>query len=185
MLPEELKEVLDKNNNLKEIKDNIYSLIQIIMKNFPNIKYDYLKKNLETLKVKKVGKHLCTDYTYYNGKQNVLYINYSKIDDNDDIKHLMMYELLNITTFNGDFSGFNENNFLNAFNIGFTEILTNNLVGNEGNKSYHDDEVIATNLLSQIIGFETLFEAYFSNNARFVTSNLINAEGVEKWIVKE
>lgn len=180
MQPEELKEVLDKNKNLKEIKDNLYALIQIMMQKLPNIRYDYLKKNLETLKVKKISKHLCSDYTYYNGKTNTLYINYNKIDENDDVRHLMMYELLNIATYNGFFSGFNENNFLNAFNIGFTEILTNNLIGNDGNRSYHDDEVIETNLLSQIIGFDTLYEAYFNNNARFVTDNLINVEGVKK-----
>ena len=73
------------------------------------------------------------------------------------------------------FSGFNENNFLKAFNIGFTEIITNNLVGNEGEILYYDDEVVATNLLASIIGFDKMLDAYFNNNASIVINSLMEA----------
>ena len=87
----------------------------------------------------------------------------------------MMHQLLNIITYNGIFSGFNENNFLKAFNIGFTEIITNNLVGNEGEILYYDDEVVATNLLASIIGFDKMLDAYFNNNASIVINSLMEA----------
>lgn len=169
---------MDKNQNLSnEIKDNLLSLCEIVMKKFPNINFDYLKKNLESLKIEKVGKYVSNEIAYYNGNTNTLFINYSKITDKDDVKHIMMHQLLNIITYNGYFSGFDENNFLKALNIGFTEILTNNLVGNEGDISYFDDEVVATNLLSQIVGFDILFQAYFNNNASMVLNSIISVEG--------
>lgn len=175
---EELKGIIEKNKNLtSEIKDNILSLCKTFTKTFPSVSLGHLKKNLEDLKIEKVSKHVTNEYAYYVGQTNTLYINYKKISDDDDVKHIMMHQLLNIITFNGSFSGFNENNFLKALNIGFTEILTNNLVGNDGDVSYYDDEVVATNLLSDIVGFETLLKAYFENNSNLVLQSLIEVGG--------
>lgn len=175
---EELKGIIEKNKNLThEFKDNIISLCELFMKSFPNVSLKHLKKSLETLKIEKVSRYITDEYAYYSGPNNTLYINYKKINDEDDVKHIMMHQLLNIITFNGEFSGFNENNFLKALNIGFTEILTNNLVGNDGDISYYDDEVVATNLLSDIVGFETLLEAYFENNSKLVLQSLIEVGG--------
>ena len=175
---EELKGILDKNNNLTgEIKDNLIYLFEVFIDNFPNVSLDNLKRNLSTLKIEKVSKYVTDEYAYYNGGVNTLYINYSKVSDEDDVKHIMMHQLLNIITYNGYFSGFNENNFLKALNIGFTEILTNNLVGNEGEISYYDDEVIATNLLTSIVGFDILLKAYFENDAKLVLNSLVEVGG--------
>ena len=175
---EELKGILSQNKNLsEEIKDNLLFLIDIFIKQFPNVSLDNLKKNIVDLKIKKVSKYVSDEYAYYNGSSNTLYINYSKIGDADDVKHIMMHQLLNIITYNGRFSGFNENNFLKALNIGFTEILTNNLVQNEGEIAYYDDEVIATNLLANIVGFEILLKAYFENDAKLVLNSLIEVGG--------
>ena len=175
---EELKGILDKNNNLTDdIKENILSLCEIFIKTFSNISLDNLKRNLLTLKIEKVSKYVTDEYAYYTGSNNTLHINYKKISDDDDVKHIMMHQLLNIITYNGNFSGFNENNFLKALNIGFTEILTNNLVGNDGDVSYYDDEVVATNLLSSIVGFDTLLKAYFENNSKLVLQSLIEVGG--------
>lgn len=175
---EELKGIINNNNNLtSDIKDNILSLCEIFTMQFPNVSLKYLKNNLQNLKIKKVSKYVTDEYAYYSGFDNILYINYKKVSDEDDVKHIMMHQLLNIITFNGEFSGFNENNFLKALNIGFTEILTNNLVGNDGDISYYDDEVVATNLLSNIVGFETLLKAYFENNSKLVLQSLIEVGG--------
>lgn len=175
---EELKGILAKNNNLtSDIKENLLSLCEIFIDGFPNVSLDNLKRNFLNLKIKKVSKYVTDEYAYYNGSDNILYINYSKVSDEDDIKHIMMHQLLNIITYNGYFSGFNENNFLKALNIGFTEILTNNLVGNEGEISYYDDEVIATNLLTSIVGFDVLLKAYFENNSKLVLDSLVEVGG--------
>ena len=155
---EELKEVLSKNKNLSdEVKNNLLSLCKIFIEEFPNVPLVYLKNNLSTLKIEKVSKYVTDEYAYYNGSVNTLYINYRKIGEEDDVKHIMMHQLLNIITYNGIFSGFNENNFLKAFNIGFTEIITNNLVGNEGEILYYDDEVVNT-LLAHEVGAGKTFE---------------------------
>ncbi len=175
---EEIKGIIDKNKNLSsEIRDNILSLISIFIEKFPNVSLENLKRNLSTLKIEKVSKYVSNDYAYYNGISNTLYINYNKITDNDDVKHIMMHQLLDIITYNGSFSGFNQNNFLKALNIGFTEIITNNLVGNDGDVSYYDDEVVATNLLAIIVGYDVLEKCYFENNAKLVINSIINVGG--------
>lgn len=175
---ENIKGILMNNNNLSdEIKDNFISLIEIFIKTFPNVSLDNLGRNIASLKIQKVSKYVTDAYAYYNGETNTLFINYNKISEADDVKHIMMHQLLDIITYNGSYSGFNQNNFFRALNIGFTEILTNNLVGNDGDNTYYDDEVVATNLLASIVGFDVLKECYFSNNARAVLENLINAGG--------
>ena len=175
---ENIKGILMENNSLStEIKNDFLSLISIFTSAFPEVSLDRLANNLKTLKIEKVSKYVTDAYAYYNGEANTLYINYSKITDDDDVKHILMHQLLDIITYNGSFSGFNQNNFFKALNIGFTEILTNNLVGNEGENTYYDDEVIATNLLSSIVGFDVLKDCYFNNNAKVVLENLIGAGG--------
>lgn len=175
---EDIKGILKENKNISdEVKENIICLINIFINAFPNVSLENLKKNLLNLKIKKVGKYVSNEYAYYDGNNNTLYINYTKVTDDDDVKHIMMHQLLNIITYNGKFSGFNQNNFLKALNIGFTEILTNNLVGNDGEISYYDDEIIATNLLASIIGYETLEKCYFENDAKMVVTSLIKVGG--------
>ena len=71
--------------------------------------------------------------------------------------------------------GFNKDNSLVALNIGYTEMLANFLVGNEGICDY-EEELLATNLISQIIGEETLFNAYFNNDAETVYKKMLEAE---------
>ena len=92
---EELKEVLSKNKNLSdEVKNNLLSLCKIFIEEFPNVPLVYLKNNLSTLKIEKVSKYVTDEYAYYNGSVNTLYINYRKIGEEDDVKHIMMHQLL-------------------------------------------------------------------------------------------
>ncbi len=175
---EDIKGTLENNGSISdELKDNIVALVEIFSNNFPNVSLEKLNNNLKTLKIKRVSKYVTNEVAYYSGASNTLYINYSKITDDDDVRHIIMHQLLHIITYNGRYSGFNENNFFRALNEGFTEIITNNIVGNEGDKTYFDDEVVATNLLSSIVGVDVMERCYFNNDAQGLMQELINVGG--------
>jgi hypothetical protein len=89
-----------------------------------------------------------------------------------------MHGLLYIISSNENQMGFNYNDKFKALNAGYTEILTNNLVGNDGELSYLDDEVISTNLIASIVGNDVLFDSYFNNNTDGLMKAFIN-KGVE------
>lgn len=91
------------------------------------------------------------------------------IDNGADCKHILMRELLNIITAKDNFSGFNKDNAYEALNLGYTEILSNYLVGNEGEPEY-EDEIIATNMLGIVIGKDKFYEAFFKNDASLITN---------------
>ena len=94
------------------------------------------------------------------------------------MKHVMMHELLNIITNNGEYCGFNKNNKFVALNEGYAEIITNYLVGNESDNEYLKDEIITTNMIALMVGNDVLYDAFFNNNVEILVKNLIN-EGVE------
>ena len=87
----------------------------------------------------------------------------------------MMFELLNIITATQNQTGFNTDNRLVALNVGFTEILANYLVGNEGEKILYPDETIMTNLITSVIGFENMLYAYFNNDSKYLLNKLMEA----------
>jgi hypothetical protein len=91
-----------------------------------------------------------------------------------------MYGLLNVISSNDMQSGFNYDDKFKALNAGYTEILANNLVGNDSDLTYLDNEVISTNLIASMIGNDVLFDAYFNNDTKKLATALIN-EGVEDY----
>ena len=94
------------------------------------------------------------------------------------MKHVMMSELLNVITNNGKQTGFNYNNKFEALNAGYTEVLSNNLVGNESDIPYLENEIISTNMIALMVGNDTLFDAYFNNDVELLVNKLVN-EGVD------
>ena len=104
---------------------------------------------------------------------NTIEFNTEKINEGYDMKHTLMYELLGVITNNGQMTGFNQNDKFRALNAGYTEILTNNLVGNESDVSGLEPEVISTNMIAIIVGNDVLFNAYFNNDANMVTSAML------------
>jgi len=75
-----------------------------------------------------------------------------------------------------NYSGFdNADNTLIAMNEGYTEILTNYLVGDVDN-NFFTDEIIIVNLISKVIGNDILFNAYFNNDTESVLRAMIEAE---------
>jgi hypothetical protein len=176
---EDVYNSIDNNSNIDNtVKENIKELITIFNNNFPNIDLSNFAKRIKELKIEKSNKFINKRVVKYNHATNILEFNIDEINKGYDMKHILMHGLLNIISSNDFQSGFNYNDKFKALNAGYTEILTNNLVGNEGDISYLDDEVISTNLIASMIGNDVLFESYFYNDTNKLATALVN-EGVE------
>lgn len=167
---EELKTSLDSNPYLtNNIKENFMELLSIFKSRF-NVDLNNAKERLKTVKVIKGSKFLVKRTSLYNPKDNEILISLSK--DDLDYKHVLMRELLNLITAKDTFTGFNKDNSYEALNAGYTEILTNFLVGNESLCEY-EDEIVEANLMAKLIGNDVMLNAYFNNNI----SIILNAIG--------
>ena len=149
----QIRETLNRNSNISDpVKDNLLDLITIFHQTFPNVELANLNKRLENLLIESGSKYVYKEVSNYNPTSNILTLNMSELEKNHDLKHVLMYQLLNIITAKDNYVGFDKDHKLIALNIGYTEILTNNLVGNDSDIEYHSDEVIATNLIANMIG---------------------------------
>lgn len=172
----QIREALDNNNNISNsVKDNLLTLINIFHQTFPNVELENLKNRLQSLVIESGSKYVYKEVSDYNPTSNKLTLNMSELEKNHDIKHVLMYQLLNIITAKDNYFGFSKDHKLIALNIGYTEILTNNLVGNDSEIEYHSDEVIATNLIANMIGNDILFKSYFTNDFNLINNTLENA----------
>lgn len=177
MLEEAIK-AIDENSTLEtEVKEEIKSLIITFNTFFPNISLTNFINRIKTLKFEKTNKFVSKKIFDYIPLTNVLSFNVDKIKKEYDIKHVMMSALLNIITAHDNTYGFDHDNRFLTFNIGYTEILSNFLVGNEGDISEYDDEIIATNLIAELVGHDVLFEAYFSNDYMKLANAIHDMEG--------
>ena len=176
---EQVYSAIDSNSNIENnVKEDIKQLITIFNKTYPNIDLSNFAKRIMDLKIEKSNRFLNKRVVKYNHNTNVLEFNIDEINKGYDMKHILMHGLLNIISSNDIQSGFNYNDKFKALNAGYTEILTNNLVGNDGEISYLDDEVISTNLIASMIGNDILFDSYFNNDTNKLAQALVN-EGVE------
>lgn len=171
-----IKASLEKNSNIsKEVGDGIFELVIIFHNNFPNINLENLNKRLKTLKIEKTSKFEKSHISNYSFKKNILYFNSDEISKQYDAKHVMMFEILNIITATDKQTGFNTDNRFLALNVGFTEIIANYLVGNNGELLLYPDEAVVTNLIMTIVGFENMLYAYFNNDSKYLLNKLMEA----------
>ncbi|MCI8545515.1 MAG: hypothetical protein HFH09_04735 [Bacilli bacterium] len=176
---EEIEAVLNGNQNLtQDLKMNFLELVVIFQKQFPTISLENLKNRLQTLKIDKLNRYVSSEVSKYDPVLNTLMINEERLVKDVDAKHVLMYELLSMITAKDNYTGFNFNHQFEALNIGYTEILTNYLVGNETEDFVHADEIVATNLISISIGNDILLHAFFNNDYMTLTKSLIDA-GIE------
>jgi len=176
---EEIEAVLNENPNLtQDLKINLLELVAIFHKQFPTVSLENLKNRLQTLKIEPLNKYVSSEVSKYDPLLNMLMINEERLGKDVDAKHILMYELLSMITAKDNYTGFNFNHQFEALNIGYTEILTNYLVGNETEEFVHSDEIIATNLISISIGNDILLHAFFNNDYMTLTKSLIDA-GIE------
>ena len=173
MTLEDVKKSLDSNLNLTdELRDNIYSLVVIFNSKFKEVPLDNLVYHLKTLKIEKSNKFVNKRVSKYNHVTNTIEFNIDKINEEYDMKHILMFELLNVITNNGQMTGFNQNDKFRALNAGYTEMITNYLIGNEG-EAHLEPEVISTNMISYIIGNDVMQQAYFNNDANLLTKTML------------
>ncbi len=165
----------DNKNISKEVGEGIFELVVIFHNNFPNVNLENLNKRLKTLKIEKTSKFEKSHISNYSFKKNILYFNTDEINKEYDVKHVMMFEILNIITATDTQTGFNTDNRFLALNIGFTEIIANYLVGNSKELLLYPDEAIMTNLITTIVGFENMLYAYFNNDSKFLLNKLMEA----------
>ena len=174
---ETIKGTLNSNEAITpEVKRDLLELIEIFNKNFPNIDLTNLNERLKTLVIKRESMFLVKLPCKYNPFTNELVVNLGLFEE-CDAKHWLMHCLLGMITAKENYYGFaGSENTLVALNEGYTEIITNNLVGDVDN-NFFTEEIIMTNLIGKAIGEETFFNAYFGNDAKSVIRAMIEAEG--------
>ena len=172
---EDIKGTLDSNTYLDdELRNNLYSLVYIFNNKYPDISLENLNNNLKKLKIVKSNKFANKRVSKYNMATNTLEFNVDKINEGYDMKHVLMYSLLEMIANNGSQVGFNKNNKFEALHAGYTEIITNYLVGNESDVNELENEIITTNMISLMVGNDVMFNAYFNNDTELLIKNLMN-----------
>ena len=111
----------------------------------------------------------------YDFRTNILYLNTKEMEKQYDIRHVLMFELLNIITSNNFSMGFDTDGRLEALNVGYTEVLANYLVGNNGEIQIFPEEATMANIITTVVGFDNMFNAYVNNDSRILLKKLVEA----------
>ena len=172
-----IKNTLNENQNITpEVTENLMELVEIFSKKFPDIDLNNLNEKLKSLIIRRESMFLVKLPCQYNPHTNEILINLGRFEESD-AKHWMMHALLGVITAKDNHYGFNnEDDKLIALNEGYTEIITGYLTGDIEDNFYFDETVI-TNLISDIVGKDVLYEAYFSNDTNKILE-LISKESV-------
>ena len=166
-----IKNTLEANTYLsRNLKDSIFELAVVFNKEFPEIALDNFNNKLKDLKIERISSFLTKKVSKYDIQKNTIYFNEKELVKEYDARHLLMLELLNVISISTstDYTGFNVEQKFEALNIGYTEILANYLVGNDGEEQIYPHEAVMANLLSVVIGNEVMKKAYFENDYRLL-----------------
>lgn len=171
-----IRESIESNTNLdKSIKTKLFELIVIFHDRFPDINLDKFNNLVKKVKVGRIGKYEALGVFHYDVNNNELLFSPKKLELDYDLDNLMMRGVLGMITSNGQYSGFNSMEDLRTLNSAYEEILANYLVGN-GELADQEEEMIITNIVGEIIGPDTLFNAYFTNNGQVIMDFLNKIE---------
>lgn len=172
---EEIRISLKSNPNLTDdLREKLFGLIVIFNKKIPNINLSKLNEKLKTVKLGKLSKFERKGTYYYDVFKNEILFS-KDLEGNYDIDHLLMKAILEMSTSAGTFTGFHSDDRLRALNLAYTEILANYIIGNEGDSDL-EEEMLVTNLLSHIVGKDTMFNSYFTNNGEPIIKAMQEAE---------
>ena len=171
-----IRESIESNNNLdKSIKTKLFELIVIFHDRFPDINLDRFNELVKTVKVGRIGKYEAHGVFRYDTRNNELLFSPKKLELDYDLDNLFMRGILGMITSTGEYSGFNSTEDLRTLNSAYEEILANYLVGN-GELADQEEEMVITNILGEIIGQDTLYNAYFTNNGNMIMDILNKIE---------
>ena len=172
---EEVRISLKSNPNLTdEIRNKLFELVIVFNKKIPDVNLSKLNERLKTVKLGKIRKFERKGTYYYDVFKNEILFS-RDFEGNYDIDHLLMKGILEMSTATSSFTGFNSDERLRALNLAYTEILSNYIVGNEGDSDL-EEEMLVTNLLSHIIGKDTMFHSYFMNDGGPIIKAMQDAE---------
>ncbi len=172
---EQIKVSLKNNPNLNdEIRNKLLELVLIFNKKLPEINLQRLNERLKTVSFGKIGKFERKGTYYYDVYKNQILFS-KDLEGNYDIDHMLMKSILQMVTSTNSFTGFESDDRLMALNLAYTEILANYLIGNEGDSDL-EEEMLITNLISHIVGKDTMFNSYFSNNGEPIIKAMQDAE---------
>ncbi len=173
---EQIEVSLQNNENLTDdLKGDLFELILVFQKQFPDIRLKNLNERLKTLRIEKANRFVQPTVLKYLPQQNVLSINTVELMKDHDGKHLMMFALLQMITANGVNTGFDVDHQFEALNNGYTELLANHLVGNSSEHLYYANEFLYANIIGTIVGTEKMQEAYFYNKPTSIIKSLEEA----------
>lgn len=172
MLENVLKAIEENTALTNDLKEDIKGLVIVFNNIFSNVDLTNLENRLKTLKIESASKFVSKRVFTYTPMTNVLAFNLEELNKGYDMRHVMMSALLNIITAHDNTYGFDFDDKFISLNIGYTEILSNFIVGNESEKVLFEDEVIAANLISEIVGNDNLFTAYFTNNPSLIETKI-------------
>lgn len=173
---QEIKVILDSNSSISgEVKENLLDLITIFSEAFKDVSLETLKDRLKSLTIKRESMYLAKLPCEYKPFNNEIIINVGRFEE-CDAKHWLMHALLGVITAKDNYYGFNnsEDTFV-ALNEGYTEIITNNLVG-DLEDNFYNSEIVITNLIGKLIGEDVLYDAYFGNDSEKLLKAMIEAE---------
>lgn len=160
---EMIKQSLASNPNLNsDIRNKFYNLILVLRKKLPDVDLTRLNEKLKTVSIGKLGKYERKGTYFYDVFKNEIKFS-NDLEGDYDIDNLFMKAILEMSTSTDSFTGFNSDERLRALNLAYTEILATFIIGNEGDSDL-EEEMLVANLLSHIVGKETLYNSYFSNN---------------------
>lgn len=172
---EEIKLSLKSNPNLADdIRNKLFELVVIFNKKIPDINLSRLNERLKTVKLGFLSRFERKGTYYYDVLKNEILLS-KDIEGNYDIDHLLIKAILQMSTSTATFTGFNSDDRLRALNLAYTEILANYIIGNEGDSDL-EEEMLVTNLLSHIVGKDTMFNSYFTNNGEPIIKAMQDAE---------
>ena len=158
-----INQSLASNPNLNEdIKNKFSELIRVLRNKLPDVDLTRLNEKLKTVMIGKLGKFERKGTYFYDVFKNEVKFS-NDLEKDYDIDNLFMKAILEMATSTNSFTGFNSDERLRALNLAYTEILATFIIGNEGDSEL-EEEMLITNLISHIIGKDTLYNSYFTNN---------------------